>query len=146
MLKRALLVLGATMALLGLLLAPTSASPAPRASNSVAAQGALEVTPAQAALPVPSCGYFLCMWWDINGGPPMTATNRNIGSLGEPWKDDISSVRNTTGFFVGLFEHDLFQGRCYLVHPREYVPDLGWFNDKLSSIRFAQYQGDACAQ
>lgn len=113
-----------------------------------AAVTALMATPAQAAVPAPPplCDYYLCMWWDVNGGTPVTATNRNIGSLGEPWKDDISSVRNTTGYFVGLFEDDLLQGRCYLIYPGEYVPDLGWFNDKLSSIRFAQYHGDACAQ
>jgi actin-related protein len=71
--------------------------------------------------------------WQWNGG------NRDIGYVGNYWNDKISSIYVPSNTWLAVYEHGNYRGRGWGIRGPRYVPKIGWWNDRISSVRIRHF-------
>ncbi len=75
---------------------------------------------------------FLCD--QTNFGLPWRYTTGNAKLSWDNFNDRAESAINLSSSFYFLFQHTWWRGSCYLVWPCGNPRDLGWFNNRASSV------------
>ena len=75
------------------------------------------------------------------GGPKWRSArgNRDVGYVGKYWNDKFSSIYVPHNTWLGVYKHANYKGGGWGIRGPRYLPSIGGWNDKISSLRIRHF-------